>query len=142
MSGEIRVSGKYGVNPSITICPMCGKETGLALMGKLPGDIEAPRNCLDRGPCDDCCSKLKEYKTIGFVVLVINDEYEEAIDKINRKYGYSKKMKEDNKPSPWQFFHSVNVLKMEAAERIFNGLDMSHGLVFISLSLAKKNRNS
>lgn len=38
MSKGIRVSEKYGVNPSITICPICGKETGIALLGRLKGD--------------------------------------------------------------------------------------------------------
>lgn len=43
MSKGIRVSEKHGVNPSITICPICGKETSIALLGKLKGDKEAPR---------------------------------------------------------------------------------------------------
>lgn len=43
MSKDIRVSEKHGVNPSITICPICGKETGIVLLGKLKGDEEAPR---------------------------------------------------------------------------------------------------
>lgn len=38
MSENIRLSEKHGVNPSITICPICGKETDIALLGKLKGD--------------------------------------------------------------------------------------------------------
>lgn len=38
MSKGIRVSEKHGVNQSITICSICGKETGIALLGKLKGD--------------------------------------------------------------------------------------------------------
>lgn len=70
MSKGIRVSEKYGVNPSITICPICGKETGIALLGKLKGDKEAPMRMLS-DPCDDCVSKLGNDK---IYILAINDQ--------------------------------------------------------------------
>ena len=55
MSRSIPVSRKHGVNPTMLICPICRHKTnGLALLGKLPGDAEAPRYSLDREPCDDC----------------------------------------------------------------------------------------
>ncbi len=45
MSAGIKVSPKHGVNPTIPICFWCGEEKGeIALLGKLPGDAEAPRN--------------------------------------------------------------------------------------------------
>lgn len=37
---------KHGVNSSITVCPICGKEIGIALLGKLKGDEEAPRKII------------------------------------------------------------------------------------------------
>lgn len=70
MSKGIRVSEKHGVNPSITICPICGKETGIALLGKLKGDKEAPMRMLSY-PCDDCISKLGNDK---IYILVIDDQ--------------------------------------------------------------------
>lgn len=70
MSKGIRVSEKHGVNPSITICPICGKETGIALLGKLKGDKEAPMRMLS-DPCDDCVSKLDNDK---IYILAINDQ--------------------------------------------------------------------
>lgn len=70
MSKGIRVSEKHGVNPSITICPICGKETGIALLGKLKGDKEAPMIMLS-DPCDDCISKLGNDK---IYILAINDQ--------------------------------------------------------------------
>lgn len=70
MSKGIRVSEKHGVNPSITICPICGKETGIALLGKLKGDKEAPMRMLS-DPCDDCISKLGNDK---IYILAINDQ--------------------------------------------------------------------
>lgn len=70
MSKGIRVSEKHGVNPSITICSICGKETGIALLGKLKGDKEAPMRMLS-DPCDDCVSKLGNDK---IYILAINDQ--------------------------------------------------------------------
>lgn len=70
MSKSIRISEKHGVNPSITICPICGKETGIALLGKLKGDKEAPMRMLS-DPCDDCISKLGNDK---IYILAINDQ--------------------------------------------------------------------
>lgn len=70
MSKGIRISEKHGVNPSITICPICGKETGIALLGKLKGDKEAPMRMLS-DPCDDCVSKLGNDK---IYILAINDQ--------------------------------------------------------------------
>lgn len=70
MSKGIRVSEKYGVNSSITICPICGKETGIALLGKLKGDEKAPMRMLS-DPCDDCVSKLGDDK---IYILAINDQ--------------------------------------------------------------------
>ena len=70
MSKGIRVSEKHGVNPSITVCPICGKETGIALLGKLKGDKEAPMRMLS-DPCDDCVSKLGNDK---IYILAINDQ--------------------------------------------------------------------
>lgn len=70
MSKGIRVSEKHGVNPSITICPICGKETGIALLGKLKGDKEAPMRMLS-DPCDDCVSKLDDDK---ICILAVNDQ--------------------------------------------------------------------
>lgn len=70
MSKGIRVSEKYGVNPSITICPICDKETGIVLLGKLKGDEEAPRKIIE-DLCDDCISKLGNDK---IYILAINDQ--------------------------------------------------------------------
>lgn len=70
MSKGIRVSEKHGVNPSITICPICGKETGIALLGKLKGDKKAPMRMLS-DLCDDCISKLGNDK---IYILAINDQ--------------------------------------------------------------------
>lgn len=63
---EILLSKKFGLNPSLTICFYCGKETGIALMGQIKtkdcDDVEAPRTiCNSLEPCDECKEKFKDY---------------------------------------------------------------------------------
>lgn len=131
MSG-IRISPKHGVNPSILICPICGEDQGIALLGQIgQEDREAPRQMLDRGPCAECQEKLEEYKKQGFVLLVVDDEYENAVDKAERSF------KKDY-PSPWQFFIELHVIKKEAAKDMFKNFDMSKGVAFIPKSIARQ----
>ena len=56
MSKDIKISPKYGVNPTIPVCFFCGEQKNeIALMGKMKGDIEAPKNMvLDYEPCEHC----------------------------------------------------------------------------------------
>lgn len=53
---SIKLSPKYGVNPTITKCFWCGKDKNeIALLGKLPKDAEAPKTCIiNYDPCDEC----------------------------------------------------------------------------------------
>lgn len=55
---SITLSKKHGVNPTIPICFWCGKEKNeIAMLGKLPGDMEAPRSMWipgDYDPCEEC----------------------------------------------------------------------------------------
>ena len=62
---RITVSKKYGLNPSVLQCPICGKEFGLALFGtswkdKKTGETaEAPHKvALSNQICDDCKKAL------------------------------------------------------------------------------------
>lgn len=55
MSGAIKISPQYGVNPSITKCFWCGEDMGVALFGKLKGDKKAPMYCFGGyEPCEKC----------------------------------------------------------------------------------------
>ena len=64
MSNSIKLSPKYGVNPAMTTCFWCGKETGIALCGRISGgerggDYEAPRYVFGGyEPCDECREKM------------------------------------------------------------------------------------
>ena len=56
MSKSINLSKNHGVNATMPICFWCGEDKGeIALLGKLPGDKEAPARCVvDYEPCDTC----------------------------------------------------------------------------------------
>lgn len=75
---SIKVSPKYGVNPTIPVCFFCGKpKNEIALMGKMGGrgeDLEAPRNMvIDYEPCDEC----KEMMSKGVALIVVSDKQPE-----------------------------------------------------------------
>lgn len=63
----IILSEKHGVNPSLLCCALCGKDIGIALMGRLKGDVEAPKRCCDGRICDDCKKSLEDKKERCFI---------------------------------------------------------------------------
>lgn len=76
MSRSVKLSPKHGVNPTISSCFYCGKDTGeIALLGRLKGDAEAPmRSILSYEPCDACKEKFKAgVLCIGVVRAQPND---------------------------------------------------------------------
>jgi hypothetical protein len=69
VSGSIRLSGKHGVNPALLVCFLCGKETGVALLGLLKGDAEAPRRMCDPEPCNEC----KDLMERGVILISVDE---------------------------------------------------------------------
>lgn len=71
MSG-IRLSEKHGLNPTIPICPFCGKEKNeIALLGKLPDDTKAPMYAIiDHEPCDECKNAMSK----GVTLIEVQDK--------------------------------------------------------------------
>lgn len=100
--GEIQISPKHGLNPSLLICPVCGKDIGVAICGRLPNDTEAPRRVIDIQPCNECLLSVNEWSAKGCLFVVVSDEYD-----------FDKKDTE----SFWPYFHSFHVLKQEAIDR-------------------------
>lgn len=94
---DIRLSEKYGLNPTIPHCFYCGKEKNeLILMGHLPNDEEAPKGkVFDHEPCDKCRELMRQriilisvrdgeegdnpYRTGGWVVIT-----EEGVKKLTK----------------------------------------------------------
>lgn len=62
MNNSIRLSPKYGVNPTMPLCFFCGQPTGeIALLGMLKKDVEAPKYMLlNYEPCDKCKEARKQ----------------------------------------------------------------------------------
>ena len=61
----IKVSEKYGINPSVDTCFICGKETDVVLFGTSYKDkngktAEAPRNVCTGDICDNCKQIIDE----------------------------------------------------------------------------------
>ena len=101
MARSIYLSKKHGVNPSVLQCPLCQKDTGVALLGKLKNDVEAPRKMLDQKPCPEC----QQHMTQGIILV----EASPGTDSIFFHGGY------------W-------VLKEQAFRRIFSGETAEHTL--------------
>lgn len=71
MGKGITLSKKYGINPSIIVCPICGKEESIALLGHIKGDKEAPRY-IQGDICDECKARVADNKC--FVIAVGEDQ--------------------------------------------------------------------
>lgn len=73
MSDNIKLSPEHGINPSIKLCFWCGQPDGIILMGQLPNDIEAPRECVvDYEPCESCKEKFED----GVLVVEVSTEHQ------------------------------------------------------------------
>ena len=88
---SILLSPKYGVNPSITHCECCGKEIGIALLGRLKGDAEAPKD-IAMGLCDDCQSVIDQDGLI--VIEAYNNGEGKKPERTGRMVGITKEAKE------------------------------------------------
>lgn len=71
MSGSIRLSEKYGVNPSVAICWICGADNGeVILAGRMKNDAEAPRRAVwDKYPCAECRTFMEQ----GIIFVSVMD---------------------------------------------------------------------
>ena len=97
----ITLSPKYGVNPSVFHCFICGKEIGVALLGKLKGDVEAPHNISNPNELCDNCRTLIEAGNKFFLEVKDNTDHndpertgrmvcvrEEALPKVKSPINY------------------------------------------------------
>ena len=71
-NSSIRLHPKYGVNPTISSCIICGKEKNeIALLGNAYKE-QAPMHMVTSiEPCDDCRTK---YLTIGIMLVETNEQ--------------------------------------------------------------------
>jgi hypothetical protein len=79
--GDIKLSPKYGVNPSVGVCFWCGGKTGeVILNGRTPGDQEAPKYvCRGYEPCSNCKKEFEKYLTVVELSDNPQGEYQPSI---------------------------------------------------------------
>lgn len=119
MSG-LKLSPKYGLNPTIPVCFWCGNEKNeVVLMGhvgnpKKHEDIEAPKHAiLDFEPCEECVKNMAK----GFTVIEATTEPNNTTNTELQKGVYP--------TGNWV------VIKNEAAQRIFPDADLSTNKMFV-----------
>jgi len=97
---NLRLHNKYGVNPTVFSCFVCGKDVGVALLGA-GYHGEAPRHigALDDKPCDEC----KKFMSQGVILISVKDGEEE------------KNMRSPYRTGAWC------VIRDEAIRRMFTG---------------------
>ena len=106
------------------VCPCCGDPVrGFIRKDKIQLFSEQRP---DTEPCAECKTKFDEFKSLGFVLFVVKDEYE-------RRTAAG----ETDLPT-WPFFYAVHVTTHEFARRVFVGVDFASGCAFISQSLCKR----
>lgn len=127
MSNSIRLSPKYGVNPTIPICFWCGREREeIALMGRIGDgrkheDFEAPMHTvIDFEPCEEC----KKNMDLGFTV----------IEATNRPNGICQVEIQNGVYPTGRFV----VLKTEAAHLLFDGLAPNASRAFLDIEAFKR----
>lgn len=117
MSGII-LSDKYGVNPSVFTCIICGKDVGVALFGRAwkgpdGQTAKAPRRCgpVDPEPCEEC---RKKYLEEGDGVLLVEAR------QIERPHHIPSRRWSGDTESRAQLTGDAAVIKREAFEKCFN----------------------
>ena len=87
MGKGITLSKKHGLNPSMVVCPICGKAESIALLGHIKGDEEAPRY-IQGDICDECKARVADNKC--FVISVGEDQRLNAILLLAKIYLHKK----------------------------------------------------
>lgn len=111
MSG-IKLSPKYGLNPTMSVCFWCGNEKGeIVLMGRIGDgrkheDFEAPKHAvINYEPCEECAKNMAK----GFTVMEATTEPNDVTNMEMQKGIYP--------TGRWL------VIKKEKAQKIFQGID-------------------
>jgi len=67
---SIKISPKHGLNVSLMKCYFCGGACGVALLGRLKGDEEAPSSIMSREPCETC----EGYMLKGVILIAFDPD--------------------------------------------------------------------
>ncbi len=114
---SIKLSPKHGVNPSVLHCICCGKDYGIAMLGKLKGDKEAPRD-IYQGLCDQCQGVIDQG---GAMIIEVGDgETGSNPYRTGRLVGVSRDFKDRN-----HLENSIMYMERSLFQRIFGGVGFS-----------------
>ena len=70
MSGSIRLHREHGLNPTITVCFICGKDKNeIALLGAAYKEQAPMHMCINKEPCDEC----KKMMDMGVLLVSVRD---------------------------------------------------------------------
>ena len=116
MKDEIRLSKKHGVNPMMLQCDICGDDAGIALLGELKGDKEAPRKGVMPGyHCNSCEKILSE----GSIIVEVTDESAKNKDKDPYRTGRIVGVKEEAFVRMFNIESKVGYMDHTTFEKIF-----------------------
>lgn len=114
---SITLSPKHGVNPSVLHCICCGKDYGVAMLGKLKGDKEAPRD-MYQGLCNDCEGVINQG---GCMFIEVRDsEKGNNPYRTGRVIGVSRNFKERN-----NIKQPIGYMEHTLFEQLFGQADFS-----------------
>lgn len=114
---SIKLSPKHGVNPSVLHCICCGKDYGVAMLGKLKGDKEAPRD-IYQGLCNDCQGVVDQGGAM--IIEVVDGEKSDNPCRTGRLIGVSKDFKERN-----HMESSIMYMERSLFSKVFGGVNFS-----------------
>lgn len=113
MSGSIRLHHEHGLNPTIPVCFLCGKDKNeIALLGAAYKEQAPMHMCIDKEPCDECKGLMAQ----GILLICVQDNTDQS--------------------NPYRT-GKICVIKEEAAKRLFSTLGNSRA-AFIEESAWKK----
>lgn len=114
---SIALSPNHGINPSVCHCIVCGKEYGVALLGKLKDDKEAPRD-IYQGLCKDCEGVIRKG---GLMIIEVKDgETGDNPYRTGRIVGVTKEFKERN-----HIDHPIMYMEEKVFSELFNEVEFN-----------------
>lgn len=87
---SIKLHPEYGLNPSIEICSICGKETGGILLLGASCKGEAPRKSMSGNICDECREIIE--KQNGVFLLEVKEGSRDNPERTGRYMAVKKEL--------------------------------------------------
>ena len=113
-NNDILLSPKHGLNPSILHCICCEEDYGIALLGKLKGDKEAPKE-ISQELCPKCQNVVDQG---GALIIEVRDgETGDNPYRTGRLVGVSKNFKER-----YHIEHALMYMEKSSFSKVFGNV--------------------